>query len=84
MQTLGQPLFLFSNNVFLARVIPLVRMSAKLDHNLGSRGPKTSRKGPFMGAESICKTFEIFNSTTTYAILMKLTTITYLQERSGG
>ena len=33
-----------------------------------------------MNAESVRKTLEIFNLTTTNAILMKLTTIMYLHE----
>ena len=39
----------FSNNVFFTRVLPLVRISAILDHIWEIKGPKTSKKGPFHG-----------------------------------
>ena len=54
-QTLGLYLFyeslsFFSNNdFFFARVLPLVRISAILDHIWEIKGPKTSKKGPFHG-----------------------------------
>ena len=60
----------------LARVLPLVRILAILDHIWGSKGLKTF----FVDAESVCKTLKIFNLTTANAILMKLTTIMYLRE----
>ena len=53
-QTLDSYLFyesfnFFSNNVFFTRVLPLVRISAILDHIWEIKGPKTSKKGPFHG-----------------------------------
>ena len=56
-QTLGTSIFHenlstlnFYQTMFLfARVLPLVRISAILDHNWGSKGPKTSQKEPFHG-----------------------------------
>ena len=86
--TVGLPLFhKYSNpsknfqTVFLfARVLPLVRISAILDHIGGVRTQKPSWKGYFVDAESVRKMLEIFNLTTTNAILMKLTTIMYLHE----
>ena len=41
---------------------------------------KTPNKGHFMDADSVQKTLEIFSLTTKNAILMNLTTITYLCE----
>ena len=41
---------------------------------MGEQGSKNPKKGHFMDAESIQETLKIFNLTTTYAILMKLTT----------
>ena len=46
---------------------------------VGVRAQKPSKKSHFMDAESIRKTLKTFDSTTTNAILMKLTTIIYLQ-----
>ena len=63
-----------------ARVLPLLRISAILDHVGGVRAQKPPKKGYFVGAESVCKTSEIFNLTTTNAILMKLTMIMCLHE----
>ena len=56
-QTLGTSIFHenlstlnFYQTMFLfARVLPLVRISAILDHNWRSKGPKTSQKEPFHG-----------------------------------
>ena len=56
-QTLGPSLFHenlnpsknFQTMLLFARVLPLVRISAILDHIWGSKGPKTSLKGPFYG-----------------------------------
>ena len=62
------------------RVLPLLRISAILDHIGGVRAQKPPKKGYFVDAESVRKTLEIFNLTTTNAILMKLTTIMYLHE----
>ena len=63
-----------------ATVLPLVTISAKLSHIWESKGPKTSQKGYFMDAELVDKTLKIFNSITTNAILMKITTIMYSHE----
>ena len=57
-----------------------MRISAILDHVGGVRAQKPPKKGYFVDAESVCKIFEIFNLTTTNAILMKLTTIMCLHE----
>ena len=83
MLTLGPSLFhKYSNpsknfqTVFLfARVLPLVKNSAILDHVGGVRAQKPPKKDYFVDAESvrIC-------DTDTNAILMKLTTIMYLHE----
>ena len=62
------------------RVLPLLRISAISDHIGGVRAQKPPKKGYFVDAESVRKTLEIFNLTTTNAILMKLTTIMYLHE----
>ena len=88
MLTLGPSFFhKYSNlsknfqTVFLfPRVLPLVRISELLDHTGGVRTQKPPKKGYFVDAESVRKTLEIFNLTTTNAILMKLTTIMYLHE----
>ena len=56
-ETLGPSLFhensnpsnFFQTMFLFARVLPLVRMSAILDYTWGSKGPKTSQKGPFHG-----------------------------------
>ena len=88
MVTLGPSLFhkysnpskKFQTVFFFARVLPLVRLLAILDHIGGVKTQKTSNKGYFLDAESVRKTLEIFNLTTTNAILMKLTTIMYLHE----
>ena len=63
------------------RVLPLLRISAILDHIGGVRAQKPPKKGYFVDAESVRKTLEIVNLTTTAnAILMKLTRIMYLHE----
>ena len=54
-----------------------MRISAKLDHIRGIRAQKPPKKGYFVDAESVRKTLEIFNLTTTNAIMMKLTAIMY-------
>ena len=51
-------------------MLPLVRISAILDHIGGVRVQKSPKKGYFVDAESVRKTLEIFNLTTTNAILM--------------
>ena len=69
--TLGLPLFhKYSNpsknfqTVFLfARAIPLVRISAILNHIGGVRAQKPSKKGYFEDADSVRKTLKIFNLT---------------------
>ena len=88
MVTLGPSLFhkysnpskKFQTVLFFARVLPLVRLLAILDHIGGVKTQKTSNKGYFLDAESVRKTLEIFNLTTTNVILMKLNTIMYLHE----
>ena len=67
-------MFLFTS------VLPLVRISAILDHIEGVRAPKPPKNGYFVAAESVCQIFEIFNLTTTNAILIELGTIMYLHE----
>ena len=86
--TLGPSLFykyqdpsrIFQTVFFFARVLTLVRISAILDNIEGARAPKPRKNGYFVDADSVRKTLEIFNSTTTNAILIKLTTIMYLHE----
>ena len=73
-QTIFQTIFL------LARVLPLMRISAILNHIGGVRAQKPTKKGYLVDAESVRKTLEIFNSTTPNIILMKLTMIMYLHE----
>ena len=63
-----------------ARVLPQVRISAILDHLEEVRAQKPPKKGYFVDAELVLKMLEIFNLTTTNAILMKLTTIMYLHD----
>ena len=63
-----------------ARVLPLLRISAILDHTGEVRAQKLPKKGYFADVESVHKTLEIINLTITNAILMKLTTIMYLHE----
>ena len=85
-QTFGPSLFhenLKLSNFFQAmflfvRVLPLVRISAILDHIWRRKGPKPPKKGHFMDSESVWKTLQTFNLTTANAILMKLFTIIYL------
>ena len=57
-----------------------MRISAILDHIEGVRAQKRPKKEYFVDAESVRKTLEIFNLATTDAMLMKLTTITYLHK----
>ena len=65
---------------FFARVLPLVRILAILHHIEGVRVQTPPKKGSFVDAESVRKILEIFNLTTTNAILMKLITIMYIYE----
>ena len=63
-----------------ARAISLVTILAILDHIGGDRAQKSPKMGYFVDAEAVRKTLDIFNLATAIAILMKLTTIIYLQE----
>ena len=63
-----------------ARALPLVRISAILDHTGGVRAQKPPKRGYYLEAESVRKTLEIFNLTTANAMLKKLTTFMYLHE----
>ena len=56
---------------------PLVKISARSNNIWGSKSPKTSQKGSFYGRWINTK---IFNFTATYAILIKLTTYSYLNK----
>ena len=67
----------FLNTMFFHWTVPLVKVSARPSSVWGVRAQKTLKRGRFMDAESIQKTF---NFTTTYAILMKLTTDIYLNK----
>ena len=88
MLTLGPSLFhkylnlskKFQTLSLFAEVLPLVRISAVLDHIGGVRAQKPPKKDYFKDAESVPKTYKIFNLTTQNAIPMKLTTIMYLHE----
>ena len=51
-----------------------------MNHIGGVRVQKPLKNGCFVNAESVCKTLETFNLTTTNATLIKLTTIMYLHE----
>ena len=67
----------FKHYVFFYWTLPLVKVSARPSSVWGVRAQKTLKRGHFMDAESIQKTF---NFATTYAILMKLTTDIYLNK----
>ena len=58
--------------------IPLIKISARLNNILGSKGPNKPKRDHFMTAESIRKMLKIFNFSTTNAMLMKLTIDIYL------
>ena len=58
--------------------LPMVKVSARSNNIWGSKDPNFAKRGHFMGTESIKQILKIFNFTTTYAILMKLTTDIYL------
>ena len=55
-------------------------ISAILDYIGGVRAQKPSKKYYFVDAKSVRKTLEVFNLTSTNAMLMKLTMIMYLHE----
>ena len=74
------PLNIFQTIFLFARVLPLVRILAILDHIWGNNSLKTSQKGTFHGCWISPKKLKSFNLTTTNAILMKLTRIMYLHE----
>ena len=65
---------------FLSLALPLVKISAKSDNIWESKGPKNPKRGPCHGCWISTKNVEIFILTTTNAILMKLTMITYLHK----
>ena len=70
-----------SQTVFLlARVVPLVRISAILDYTGGVRAQKPPKKGYFVDDEWLSKMLKSFNLTTANPILNKLTTIVCLHE----
>ena len=71
---------ILNTNFLPALMLPLVKISSKSDNIWESKDPKTSLKGPFYGCGIHIKNFKIFNLTTTNAILMKLTTIMYLDK----
>ena len=82
-KTLGPSVFYenlgyFEKLLLFARVLSLVRILAILNHIWGVKTQKLSEKGYFMDAESARKTLKTFNLTIINAILMKLTTISYL------
>ena len=52
----------------------MVKVSARSNNIWGSEAPK---KGHFMDIESVQKSSKFFSFTTTYAILLKLTTDIY-------
>ena len=61
----GPPLFInpsisFQAMFLFARVLPMSRISAILDHIWLSKGPKTSQKGPFDGCWIGTQNFENF------------------------
>ena len=57
--------------------LPLVKISARLNNVWGVRAQKILKKGDFMDAESMQKTF---NFTTTNTILVKRTTDIYVNK----
>ena len=80
MLTLGPPLFYKKSNhskifqiVFVfASELPLLRILAILEHTRAVRAQKPPKKGYFVAAESLRKALDIFNLTTTNAILMSI------------
>ena len=63
-----------------ARVLPLVRILAILDHIGVVRAKKPLKKRYFVDAESVRKTYAKILNLTTNAILMKLLKIMYFHE----
>ena len=66
--------------LLFVRVLPLLRISAILDHIGGIRAQKPPKEGYFGDAEWYAKLWTFFNLTTQNAILMKLITVMYLHE----
>ena len=64
----------FSNTVFISGSF------CKTKQYLGERAQAIPKRGHFIDAESKQKTLKIFNFTTTYAILMKITADIYLNK----
>ena len=58
--------------------LALVKISEDGTTSGGVRSKKSPKWDNFMDVESIGKTLQVFKFTTTYAILMKLTTNMYL------
>ena len=71
---------MFQATFLLPEVLPLVKISAKLDHIFGVRLQKPLEKGHFMYAESVRKKNIL---TTTNAILIKHTMTVYLHGRKN-
>ena len=71
---------MFQATFLLPEVLPLVKISAKLDHIFGVRLQKPLEKGHFMYAESVRKKNIL---TTTNAILKKHTMTVYLHGRKN-
>ena len=67
----------FQTMFLCTRVLPVLRISIKLDYIWVSKGPKICH---FMDAELVRKTLKIFNLTTTTGILMKLLAIMHIYE----
>ena len=71
---------MFQTTFLLPEVLPLVKISAKLDHILGVRLQKPPEKGHFMYGESVRKKNIL---TTTNAMLIKHTMVVYLHGRKN-
>ena len=67
----------FQRMLLFARVLPLVRISAKCDQIWGSKYPKTFQKALLHKCSIGTKTLKIYNLIIPNVILMKLTTIMY-------
>ena len=63
-----------------ARLLPHLGISAILYYIGGVRAQTPLKKGYFKDVESVRKTLDIFNLTTTNPMLVKLTTIMHLHE----